>query len=324
LVGWVILSEHPVLEKIYASWLDNEEYYPELQGEQMISYYQLLLKGLPVAVPQVEDDKKQYGHFLPFSVGCLYAWSEIPYNDTEIKILKRFATIIDLTFRRYIELQTSEANAREAVKQAALDRVRADIASMRTVADLDRITPLIWNELTILGIPFIRCGVFIMDESQKLIHTFLSTPDGKAIGAFHLPYDTPGSFSVMLKHWLDKKVYISQWGEVDFIAIAEILLQQGSIVSKEQYLNSLPKGGFYLHFLPFLQGMLYVGNTTQLGEEEIELIQHVSDAFSTAYARYEDFNKLEAAKQQVEKTLTDLKQAQTQLVQSEKMASLGN
>ena len=55
----------------------------------------------------------------------------------------------------------------------------------------------------------------------------------------------------------------------------------------------------------------------------MELIQHVADAFSTAYARYEDFNKLEAAKQQVEKTLTDLKQAQTQLVQSEKMASLG-
>ena len=53
------------------------------------------------------------------------------------------------------------------------------------------------------------------------------------------------------------------------------------------------------------------------------MIQHVADAFSTAYARYEDFNKLEAAKQQVENTLTDLKQAQTQLVQSEKMASLG-
>ena len=60
-----------------------------------------------------------------------------------------------------------------------------------------------------------------------------------------------------------------------------------------------------------------------MGEDEIRLIQSVADAFSTAYARYEDFNKLEAAKQQVDKTLTDLKQAQTQLVQSEKMASLG-
>ena len=101
------------------------------------------------------------------------------------------------------------------------------------------------------------------------------------------------------------------------------MVKQGALASTEQYLETIPHGGFYLHFLPFLQGMLYVGNTTQLGEEEIKLIQHVADAFSTAYARYEDFNKLEAAKQQVDKTLVDLKQAQTQLVQSEKMASLG-
>ena len=58
-------------------------------------------------------------------------------------------------------------------------------------------------------------------------------------------------------------------------------------------------------------------------EDDIHLIQSVADAFSTAYARYEDFNKLESAKAQIEKTLTDLKQTQNLLVQSEKMASLG-
>ena len=52
-------------------------------------------------------------------------------------------------------------------------------------------------------------------------------------------------------------------------------------------------------------------------------MQNLADAFSTAYARYEDFNKLESAKQQIENTLVDLKQTQAQLVQSEKMASLG-
>ena len=323
LVGWVRLEGHPVLEKIYDAWLKGEDYFPELQGEQLRSYYEQLLTGLSVPVPDLTDKQIQYGHFIAFKVGCLYAWSDHHYNEDEIKILKRFATIIDLTFRRYMELQQSEANAREAVKQAALDRVRADIASMRTIADLDRITPLIWNELTILGLPFIRCGVFIMDETQRLIHTFLSSPDGKAIGAFHLPYDTPGHFPAMLKHWHEKKIYLSHWSEPDFMGIAETLVKQGSIATKEQYLSAIPHSGVYLHCLPFLQGMLYVGNTEQLNDEQIELIQHVADAFSTAYARYEDFNKLEAAKQQVEKTLVDLKQAQTQLVQSEKMASLG-
>ena len=324
LVGWVMLSKNPVAEKIYESWLKNEDYYPELGGEQLKLYYENLLSGLSLpAIPDWQNGQKQYGHFLPFSVGCLYAWSETRYNDSEIKILKRFATIIDLTFRRYIDLQKSEASARVAIRQASLDRVRAEIASMRTTNDLEKITPLIWNELTILGIPFIRCGVFIMDDSQRLIHTFLSTPDGKALAAFHLPYDTPGNFTEMVSRWHHKETYIAHWGEAEFASIADVLVKLGAIATKEQYLHTLPAGGFYLHFLPFLQGMLYVGNTEELGNEEIILIQSVADAFSTAYARYEDFNKLEAAKQIVEKTLVDLKQAQTQLVQSEKMASLG-
>jgi signal transduction histidine kinase len=322
LVGWVMLSGHPVLEKIYNTWLKNEEYYPELSGEQLKSYYELLLSGLSVPVPS-DTGQKQYGTFLPFSVGCLYAWSEDPYADTEIKILKRFATIIDLTFRRYIELRKSEANAKEAIKQSALDRIRADIASMRTTNDLERITPLIWNELTILGIPFIRCGVFIMDEEQQLIHTFLSTPDGKAIAAFHIPYNTPGNIAQVLNHWKNKKIYTDHWDEKSFTEFADTLVKQGALASPVQYLQTIPHGGFHLHFLPFLQGMLYVGNSTQLNEQEIKLIQSLADAFSTAYARYEDFNKLEAAKKQVDSTLNELQATQKQLIQSEKMASLG-
>jgi signal transduction histidine kinase len=60
-----------------------------------------------------------------------------------------------------------------------------------------------------------------------------------------------------------------------------------------------------------------------LSEDEIKLIQSVADAFSTAYARYEDFNRLEAAKKQVDSTLNELQATQKQLIQSEKMASLG-
>ena len=174
---------------------------------------------------------------------------------------------------------------------------------------LDRITPLIWNELTMLGIPFIRCGVFIMDDKHQLIHTFLSTPDGKAIAAFHLDYDTT-NLKEVIRHWQDKQVYIDPLGRKRIWRICRYFAETGFIVSLEQYLKTLRRA-FHLHFLPFLQGMLYVGNTTQLEEEDIHLIQSLADAFSTAYARYEDFNKLEAAKQQVEKTLTDLKQAQT-------------
>jgi signal transduction histidine kinase len=265
----------------------------------------------------------QYGYFFFFPEGGAFAWTEKELPEAELQIYRRFTSVLSLTYKRCNELQQAEANAKEAVKQSALDRIRADIASMRTVSDLNRITPLIWNELNILGIPFIRCGVFIMKDEQQLIHTFLSTPDGKAIAAFQIPYNTPGNIKHVISHWRDNKNYIDHWDENAFIEFAEILQTQGALISSQQYLKTIPHGGFYLHFLPFLQGMLYVGNINQLSEDEINLIQSVADAFSTAYARYEDFNKLEAAKQQVEKTLAELKQTQQQLVQSEKMASLG-
>jgi signal transduction histidine kinase len=69
--------------------------------------------------------------------------------------------------------------------------------------------------------------------------------------------------------------------------------------------------------------MLYVGSEATLTEAQIELVQSLADAFAIAYARYEDFDKLEKAKERVEVTLSELKATQNQLVQSEKMASLG-
>ena len=185
------MSGHPEFEKQYASWLKKENYFTVLKGEKLKSYYKFLSAGLNIdSDPNNENNQEQFGHWLMFSEGFLFAWSDKTYSESEINILDRFKKIVELTFRRYIELQKSEINAREAVKQAALDRVRADIASMRTTTDLEKITPLIWNELTILGIPFIRCGVFIMDDSQELIHTFLSYArwKSKSLQAVHIPY----------------------------------------------------------------------------------------------------------------------------------------
>jgi signal transduction histidine kinase len=250
-------------------------------------------------------------------------FSGIPYSDEENKILIRFGKVFQQTYTRFLDLLKSEASAKEAIKRASIDRIRGDIASMRTIADLDRITPLIWNELTILGIPFIRCGVFIMDDEQQQIHTFLSTPEGHAVAAFHLSYDTPGNFSDIVQYWRQKKIYVNHWHVKDFSSLADMLIQQGAVQTREEYLSSIPAEGIYLHFIPFYQGMLYVGNISDLNKEEINTLQSFADAFSTAYARYEDFNKLEAAKKLADSALNELRATQKQLVQSEKMASLG-
>ncbi len=321
IIGKLILAGHPVLEGIYDNWILQKEYHPVLRGNEIKKYYQLIRPQ--IGYPDYPTDTAQYGYFFFFNEGGVYAWTEKELSEDELKIYRRFTSVLSLTYKRYKDLKDTEANAREAIKRASLDRVRAEIASMRTTGDLERITPLIWNELTTLGVPFIRCGVFIMDEQNEQIHSFLSTPDGKAIAAFKLPYNDAGELSKVLAHWHKKEVYKDHWDEAAFAKWTSSLAERGAIVSEETYLTAQRPASLDLYFLPFLQGMLYVGMEISLSNEEIQLVQSLADAFSTAYARYEDFNKLESAKKQIEKTLVDLKQAQSQLIQSEKMASLG-
>ncbi|MFM8739599.1 MAG: hypothetical protein ACKOC0_05280, partial [Cytophagales bacterium] len=200
--------------------------------------------------------------FFPEKHSGLFAdtWDGSRYSDEDIGILKRIAKVFDQAYVRFLDLQKAEAQAKEAVQRTSVDRVRAEIASMRTTNDLERITPLIWNELTTLGVPFIRCGVFIMDELEEQIHTFLSTPEGKAIAAFQLPY-TSSPFFDAIEEWRAKKIHITRWDTEGFATLADSLVKEGQIATREQYLNTVPKDGLYLHYIPFLQGILYVGNT---------------------------------------------------------------
>ena len=47
-----------------------------------------------------------------------------------------FGKAFEQTYTRFLDLQKAEAQALEAIKRASVDRVRAEIASMRKTADL--------------------------------------------------------------------------------------------------------------------------------------------------------------------------------------------
>ncbi len=273
--------------------------------------------------PKLDEAKEVFYYSYSIGLGGLSISSFTPINDDQKKILERFRNVFNLSYQRYADIARAEEQAKEATKQASLDRVRAEIASMRTTGDLERITPLVWDELTILGIPFIRCGVFIVDEQAELIHTHLSTPDGRALAAFDLHFDADGIGQNVLAAWRKKQSAVIHWTAEEFAANTKSQVERGAVKARERFVTEHPNTSLDLHFFPFLQGMLYVGNTEPLNDDAKDLVQSLAEAFSTAYARYEDFNKLEAAKQQVDKTLTDLKSAQAQLIQTEKMASLG-
>jgi signal transduction histidine kinase len=244
--------------------------------------------------------------------------------EKDVATLVRFAGVFDLAYRRFEDLQRTEKQYREAIKQASLDRVRGQIASMRNTADLHQITPLIWNELKTLEVPFFRCGVFIMDDRKKHMQAYLTTPEGRSLGVLDLDFDLSEMTRNSVAGWRQKTVYRTYWSREDFIAWTREMLNQGQITIPEDFQGSdVPPESLHLHFIPFAQGMLYVGHEEPLESDKISLVKSLAEAFSFAYARYEDFVVLEEAKERVEKTLNDLKATQSQLIHAEKMASLG-
>ncbi len=251
-------------------------------------------------------------------------WSEKSFTDKENEILKRFSTVFEQAYIRFLDLQKAEAQAREAIKASSLDRVRGEIASMRNADDLQRITPLVWKELTALGVPFFRCGVMIVEEKEEMVQFYLTTPDGKPLAALHMNFNDIGITKNGIDHWRKQKVYTDHWDKEQFTAFTKSLIEQGQIQTPGTYQGGeQPPETLTLQFVPFKQGMMYVGSAEPLDAAQIGLVKSLAETFSVAYSRYEDFIKLEAARQQLEKTLIDLKQAHQQLVQSEKMASFG-
>jgi signal transduction histidine kinase len=325
------LTEHPVFMAFNESRKRGDELFVyEKEGEFQAGHYRYML-SLPVLGEILQNmldagipfPTFQIDHVANFSHGnLLFITSEhFPeMHDT----FKRFAKVFDQTYTRFLDLQKAEAQAREATKQASLDRVRAVISGMRSADDLELITPLIFKELNILGIPFIRCGVFIIHEEQETIEAHLSSHGGKALGLLRLPYHASELTRQTVEAWRMGQMHLQHWSKEDFMDWTRQMMDQHQIQDSRTYQGTdTPPESLDLHFVPFTQGMLYVGAVTALAEKELDLVQSLANTFSIAYARYEDFVKLEKAKTDIEAALRELRATQSQLVQQEKLASLG-
>ena len=125
-LGNLLLKGHPVLEGIYDNWKKQQEYFPVLSGEELKNYYQVLLQQL--TVPEFAKDEVQYGYYFYFKEGGVYAWTDKELKEGDLKLFRRFTTVLSLTYKRYKDLQQAE----ELAKQAALDLIKLKEEKQKT------------------------------------------------------------------------------------------------------------------------------------------------------------------------------------------------
>ena len=309
------IAGHPFYDALWVAWRRQRTLSYILDGADLAAYHARLGQTRPDLAAGRAD--REYVHAVSVPAGALVAFASRPFSEDTVEVIERLAEAFEVAVERAAELRRSEARARQAAIAASVDRVRAEIASMRDVADLDRLTPLVWEELTGLGVSLVRCGVFIVDEEAEAVRALLATPDGDPLGSLVLPVGAHPLVAEIVGHWRRRETLTERWDRGQMEAWAETLREHGL----SGPLDARPQ--LALRFAPFAQGMLYVGAPEPLPEADGAAVQALADAFEVAYARYDDFQRLDAQKREVEATLADLQEAQQRLVQSEKLASLG-
>ncbi|WP_412061283.1 ATP-binding protein [Rubrivirga sp. IMCC45206] len=313
----------------------------ELGFEEKNAFYEQLFE----LIPGVPDEAKAFYRQCPAlsistvlldNVG-LYVenFSGRPYTDEDNGTLLRFGKVFQQAYTRFLDLQRAEERAREAQIEAAMERVRSRALAMTTSDELLDVIVRIHQEFSGLGLP---AEVFWQTRyTPESYHKAVTSVGGRKVAAI---MELPRDFSMVpaLAAWEhgDEPVGVFRFD-------AEAAARYVHHMNTKGHFHQVDPDGITPEIARELGGLTFVQARTSHGEigyalwgeadpslEATDVLVRFTAAFDLAYRRFEDLQQAETnhravleEKAQTERALVELRATQAQLIQSEKMASLG-
>jgi len=252
--------------------------------------------------------------FLRHKQSYLMLLTLVPLSPREIEELKRFVEVFSFAYGRFLDLQDRERSTREALVEAALERIRSQALTMETSKDLPSVSATLYHETNALYDDAFNVGISvigIVDEEQDLATQWSVFPedasdrwkeDDYVEGDIHVQIEL---FALSALRSIDaywKQAYRASNGESVFMSQQYSMQEAFGLIRKITKLSQWPREygqGIEAHFrnlfegagvsemrmglVQFKQGILMTFVATPYSDSQIEELKRIGDVFAFGY-----------------------------------------
>ncbi|MBX2935475.1 MAG: nuclear transport factor 2 family protein, partial [Ferruginibacter sp.] len=249
--------------------------------------------------PTIKNKKSQdisaYWAVADFAGGSLVMVTMNPPEENSRALLRRFADVFGLAFRRFSDLQKAEAQTREAQIEAALERVRSRSMAMHKSEELKQVIRVVLDQFVHLNINVGHAGFYIDYKAHDDMHIWLADPNIEPFFAV-LPYfDTPtwNSFLEAKAKGITLHTDLLDFKTKNKFYKSLFKLFTIPEEAKEFYLQCK---GLAVSTVLLESVGLYIENFdgTPYTDEENNILLRFGNVFQQAYTRFLDLQKAEA------------------------------
>lgn len=336
--------DHPIFSDAWQSKENGDDYFSKaFTVEEKNSFFEYAFEHSDYR--HFPDDFKEWiykndKHTLTFawqkhSAILIPSHTGIVPNEAEREILQRFSKVFEQAYIRFMDLQKSEAQARESLIEIGLERVRSRTLAMQTSDELAETAVVLFKQLMDLGIAPNRLFIGIIKNNGTTIDAWATNEDGSKIASnFTLHASKNKSINKMLAGWKEKKkTFVIDMKGKELQDYFQYLNTEMNI----PFMFGLEQKRRVQTIAYFSGGLIGMASPEDQPLETIKLLERFAAVFNLTYTRFNDLNVAEAqskkakedlihlqiAKKSAEDALAELQHTQKQLIQSEKMASLG-
>ncbi len=337
-VSYPLDRNEPATAQCLVDWKSNEPVHsytvPPEGVENYFAAWQELFDGIEKFKPEHFRDGLYYMEAF-MRHGCFGVMRKTELTSEEKKILYRFAVEFERTYTRFLDLKKAEAQTREAQIEAALERIRSRTLAMHKSDELADTAAVVFKQLISLGIEPNRLYIGIVKDDNVNAEFWITDEDGTKVSRmFTANMNNNYSFKKMFDGWKERKksLTINMHGKE-----LEDYFHHLSVELKVPFKLGLSQKRRVQTIAFFSKGFIGLASPYEQPEETRLLLERFAAVFNLTFTRFNDLQiaekhaeqaeldliKLQTEKKRAEDALTELRATQSQLIQSEKMASLG-